>query len=1796
MTGAGSALINDENLTIGLEGHGELTIADGALVEADYVDIGVFTGSSGVLRLDSGGVLATSQVSKLDGDASVVFDGGVLRTTANQSFLLQGFASEDVTLAAGGGTIDTQSYNVHTDLGFQGVGGLTKTGAGRLTFWGANTYFGTTLIAQGRIQAGAAIVFSAASTHEVATGATLSLGNSAQTIGGLAGAGSVLLGSAVLTAGANDASTTFGGVISGSGSLVKTGAGTLILTGANTWTGETTVRDGTLTFDGGSVSLAAAMMTGRNVGDDGALIMRNGGAVSNTQGFVGYSPGSTGEVTVMGAGSTWTNSTELYVGLNGGGTLAIADGGAVSSAQGFVGNNAGSTGDVTVMGAGSTWTNSGGLAVGHVGGGTLTIADGGVVSNTVGDVGFSGGASGAVTVTGAGSTWTNAFALSVGHFGEGTLTIADGGAVSSQSAYVGNAVGSSGAVTVTGADSAWTSGFNLFVGASGDGALTIADGGAVSASGVTLAWDVGATGVLNIGAASTDPLDAVGAGTLNAATVTFGDGAGVLNFNHTTDDYDFAAAISGLGAVNLYAGHTILSGASSYTGGTNLYGGTLTLGHDNALGASTLTTFGSVVDYADGVTVGNAIVIDSGTTQFQVLAGSATQAGVISESNGPRPFEKIGAGELVLTAANTWTGETRITEGTLRLGIANAIASASALTVSADGTFDLDGFSIAVGSLAGAGRVTLGAGQLNVGSDNSTTVFSGSLTATDGSGAALFKEGTGVLTVGGVVTLATSGAATNVVKVNAGTLVVSGAGDVATDILQNFATLDNAGSVTAFSVLQNFGTTTNSGALSGLTQNFSTFDNHGTMGQLQALAGVATNHSTGTIDGGVQNFADFVTAGVINGDISNFSTALIENQVNGGIANEASGATVTLTGAVTGITSYYGNDGTLLDLAGFSTAISRIDGTGAIELGSAVLTVGGAGMNDSFSGVISGGGGLTKTGSAVLALSGANTWTGQTTVADGLLRVDGSLTNQGGLTVESGGALGGTGAIGGLTTLQNGGTLVGAAGSVLTMNALTLGDGAILDVTLGAPSADALFAVTGDLTLDGVLDITDGGGFGAGVYGLMTYGGALTDNGLEMGDLPIGYSAGRFAVQTSVAGQVNLVNAGMAYLLFWDGGDPANANDDAIAGGDGVWTLTGATWTDVDGAANGPMNPTPGLAVFMGTAGTVTLDDSAGVLSVTGLQFAADGYVLTGDALTLVEEMVGGGVAIRVGDGTAAGADMTAVIGSDLTGSALLRKTDLGVLVLTGNAAHTGGTEIAQGELRIGDGGTSGSLAGDVANEGLLIFDRADDVSFGGVISGTGAVVQAGGGVLNLTAANTYTGATRVESGTLDVSSADDRLGSLTALSVAEGATFELGATVQNVGSFAGDGVISGAGGTLSAGLNHHATIFSGGMLVSAVNLSGTGTLTLSGEHAVDTLRISNTVRIGAGGWSDLTGTDGPVVQMSGGLLDLDGKALLIETLEDLTQPGALDLGDGGVLTLSDGRTQFDGAITGSGALIKDGADDFTLAGEVSYDGDLTIANGGVVLASTAALTGDLALAVASGARFDLNDTAQRLVGLSGSGRVDLGAGALELALGDAVFGGDFAGTGDLTLSSGALSLGGDSSVFGGSLTISDGATLTGSGAVGGLTTIADGGVLSGVQGQTLGLGALVLSQGSTVSAALGAAGDTALFDVTGDLTLDGELEVTDVGGFGAGVYRLFDYGGTLTDLGLDIGATPDGVSAEDLFVQTSVSNQVNLVSPFEVDLRFWDGAAGQNDGVLQGGAGTWSLSGRGWTGADGAV
>jgi T5SS/PEP-CTERM-associated repeat protein len=128
------------------------------------------------------------------------------------------------------------------------------------------------------------------------------------------------------------------------------------------------------------------------VGDNGkgTLNITAGGFVSNAESaIIGIYAGRTGVVTVSGAGSQWyvaTASTEarrygFVVGHYGNGMLEISDGGLVSNAVGYVGHNFGSTGKVTVSGAGSQWSNSFELYVGIIGSGTLNITDGGAMSS-----------------------------------------------------------------------------------------------------------------------------------------------------------------------------------------------------------------------------------------------------------------------------------------------------------------------------------------------------------------------------------------------------------------------------------------------------------------------------------------------------------------------------------------------------------------------------------------------------------------------------------------------------------------------------------------------------------------------------------------------------------------------------------------------------------------------------------------------------------------------------------------------------------------------------------------------------------------------------------------------------------------------------------------------------------------------------------------------------------------------------------------------------------------------------------------------------------------------------------------------------------------------------------------------------------------------------------------------------------------------------------------------------------------------------------------------------------------------
>jgi len=341
-------------------------------------------------------------------------------------------------------------------------------------------------------------------------------------------------------------------------------------------------------YSGQNVTIHLAVdgkgVLGAGCSGDGSLAIRNAVSVSSKNGCIGYKPGATGEVTVEGTGSNWTNGSDLDVGCSGSGTLLIAAGGTVSNASGYLGRNSGSTGQVSVNGAGSVWTNSSDLDVGCSGSGTLSITDGGTVSNASGYLGRNSGSTGEVSVNGAGSSWINSDRLYIGDSGRGTLSISGGGGVSNERGYIAGTSTSTGEVTVDGAGSAWISNDELRVGYCGTGTLSITRGGAATGASGHVGCKSGSTGRVTVdgtGSTWTHSSDLyVGDSGDGALAITNGgtvsNAYGIVGFGLLTPGPGSAGTVTVDGAgstwinrIDLWVGHSG-SGTLSITGGATV--------------------------------------------------------------------------------------------------------------------------------------------------------------------------------------------------------------------------------------------------------------------------------------------------------------------------------------------------------------------------------------------------------------------------------------------------------------------------------------------------------------------------------------------------------------------------------------------------------------------------------------------------------------------------------------------------------------------------------------------------------------------------------------------------------------------------------------------------------------------------------------------------------------------------------------------------------------------------------------------------------------------------------------------------------------------------------------------------------------------------------------------------------------------------------------------------------------------------------------------------------------------------
>ena len=168
------------------------------------------------------------------------------------------------------------------------------------------------------------------------------------------------------------------------------------------------------------------------------------------------------------------------------------------------------------------------------------------------------------------------------------------------------------------------------------------------------------------------------------------------------------------------------------------------------------------------------------------------------------------------------------------------------------------------------------------------------------------------------------------------------------------------------------------------------------------------------------------------------------------------------------------------------------------------------------------------------------------------------------------------------------------------------------------------------------------------------------------------------------------------------------------------------------------------------TGGTI-LNNGTGALVFNNAAFNA-----TGTSTTNINR------ALILGGTNAADNAITGVIinNTNAGNSTTIVKTGTGKWILSGANTYTGGTVISNGTLQIGAGGTSGSVLGAITNDATLIFNRSDNLTQSGAISGSGSVRKEGAGTLTLTASNTFTGGITISNGAISVS-ADNNLGAV---------------------------------------------------------------------------------------------------------------------------------------------------------------------------------------------------------------------------------------------------------------------------------------------------------------------------------------------------------------------------------------------------------------------------------------------------
>ena len=1053
-------------------------IGGGTTTLTGAISGGSIVANAGTIALGAAGTLTTNGVQLVPGGTIQAVELTAGGTFSNAGIItVGGLVSDGIHLQ--GGTFNNDGSviapnNVRSGVYAQLGGTITNTSSGLISGgYGIYASTGTNdITVSGN---GAVTGTSYIGIHADTTSGNITLGTSAAPLGTVTGGGGRAIDVAVSGSGA--IAITAGTVVGASRgiSATTTGAGNVAITA-----GTTTAADGAGIFvsaGAGTVQVrATGTITSSGAGNAGIDLSGNGA----------------GNLVTVATGQRVQGAVGLR--LSGSGTTQLANAGTIAAAS--AGGNAIEVNSGTLA-IGTTPGNLvGSVAIGAAGALVVNGTSNFTLANTLTGTGvFTQAGTGLLRLTGTNGTTTgqftgtanvNAGILAIdGVFGDtaantATLNVNAGGTLHGSGSFAGSVTVNTGGIVSAG---------------NSPGALTVA-GNYTLTGGATSLFELGTPGVVG---GSTNDLVTVGGNLTLGGTLSLVDSANATA-SPVAGSYrlfDYGGALGGAfatitspsaqtynvftdipGQVNLLVSNggqalQFWDGTDTTGAGPGGQGGTATwnAGNTNWTGgpASVVNTgWQSGVGIFGGTagTVTLAGTPDMQGLQFTVdgyrltggslnLTGDpfstpeqsfvnidggagATIDSALTSSGGSFGLNKIGAGTLTLTGANSYGGATSVTAGTLVLGTGGSLVST--VSVASGATFRNAG--------------TLAAALTNAGTASNTGTVSGPV-----SNSGSFTT-SGIL-IGGLT--------------NGGTVIVSG-GQIDGSVVNQAGSLTITGSATGNATLANAAaadvavTDTGSYRLAGLFDNAGSLTNAGSfLGDVTNAAG-ATVTNTGTLATASQAFRNaglLVSTGTLAGGLANTGTAQLSGTLTGDVANTGS---LSVTGPVTGIGALT-NDG-LVDLGGTTLSVGALAGSssGAV-LRNGRIVIGSADTTTVYAGTIVDGSNTTslaKVGTGTLILSGNNSYSGGTTLNAGTLHVTGTLASN--VSVARGATLSGTGSVGGLVVAAGASVAPGTNGTIGALSVkgdLLFAEGSFYRIDANAAGASDRLLSSGVATLQG---------------------------------------------------------------------------------------------------------------------------------------------------------------------------------------------------------------------------------------------------------------------------------------------------------------------------------------------------------------------------------------------------------------------------------------------------------------------------------------------------------------------------------------------------------------------------------------------------------------------------------------------------------------------------------------------------------------------------------------------------------